>query len=96
MVVVMAPEATEEDVTHVVEKVTSVGGEAFVSKGVTRTIIGLVGDIDSFHGLNLRTLQPFIVWTAVGILYYLAAKLVALLGGRLEKRLRAYSAFRGL
>jgi 3-deoxy-7-phosphoheptulonate synthase len=56
MVVVMSPDATEEDVAHVVEKVTSVGGEAFVSKGVTRTIIGLVGDIDSFHGLNLRTL----------------------------------------
>ena len=56
MVVVMSPDATEEDIAHVVEKVTSVGGEAFVSKGVTRTIIGLVGDIDSFHGLNLRTL----------------------------------------
>ena len=46
--------------------------------------------------LNLRTLQPFIVWTVVGILYYLAAKLVASLGARLEKRLRAHSAFRGL
>ncbi|MFT4008869.1 MAG: 3-deoxy-7-phosphoheptulonate synthase [Nocardioidaceae bacterium] len=56
MVVVMSPEATEEDITHVVERVESVGGEAFVSKGVVRTIIGLVGDIDSFHGLNLRTM----------------------------------------
>ncbi len=54
MVVVMTPDATEEDVARVVEKVESVGGEAFVSKGVVRTIIGLVGDIDSFHGLNLR------------------------------------------
>ncbi|HSV37882.1 MAG TPA: 3-deoxy-7-phosphoheptulonate synthase [Nocardioidaceae bacterium] len=52
----MSPDATEEDITHVVDKVASVGGEAFVSKGLTRTIIGLVGDIDSFHGLNLRTL----------------------------------------
>jgi 3-deoxy-7-phosphoheptulonate synthase len=57
MVVVMAPEATEEDVAHVVERVESVGGEAFVSKGISRTIIGLVGDIDSFHHLNLRTLR---------------------------------------
>ena len=56
MVVVMAPDATDEDIAHVVERVESVGGEAFVSKGVTRTIIGLVGDIDSFHHLNLRTL----------------------------------------
>ncbi len=46
--------------------------------------------------LNLRTLKPFIVWTVVGILYYLAAKLVATLGARFEKRLRAHSAFRGL
>ena len=56
MVVVMTPEASDADVAHVVEKVESVGGEAFVSKGVVRTIIGLVGDIDSFHGLNLRSL----------------------------------------
>jgi 3-deoxy-7-phosphoheptulonate synthase len=56
MVVVMTPEATDADVAHVVERVESVGGEAFVSKGVVRTIIGLVGDIDSYHGLNLRSL----------------------------------------
>ena len=56
MVVVMTPEATEADVARIVHKVESVGGEAFVSKGVVRTIIGLVGDIDSFHGLNLRSL----------------------------------------
>ena len=57
MVIVMAPEATAEDVERVVEKVESVGGEAFVSKGVTRTIIGLVGDIESFHHLNLRSMS---------------------------------------
>jgi 3-deoxy-7-phosphoheptulonate synthase len=56
MVVVMSPDATDADIAHVVEKVEAVGGEAFVSKGVVRTIIGLVGDIDSFHGLNLRSL----------------------------------------
>jgi 3-deoxy-7-phosphoheptulonate synthase len=56
MVVVMAPDATDEDIARVVERVEGVGGEAFVSKGLTRTIIGLVGDIDSFHHLNLRTL----------------------------------------
>ncbi|HET6626879.1 MAG TPA: 3-deoxy-7-phosphoheptulonate synthase [Nocardioidaceae bacterium] len=53
----MTPEATDTDVARVVERVESVGGEAFVSKGVVRTIIGLVGDIDSFHHLNLRSLQ---------------------------------------
>ncbi len=57
MVVVMSPDATDEDVANVVAKVEGVGGEAFVSKGVVRTIIGLVGDLESFHGLNLRTLH---------------------------------------
>ena len=57
MVIVMSPDATDEDVAHVVEKVEGVGGEAFVSKGVVRTIIGLVGDLESFHHLNLRTLK---------------------------------------
>src|SRR6478736_5266600 len=52
----MSPDATAEDVAGVVARVEGVGGEAFVSRGVTRTIIGLVGDIESFSGLNLRTM----------------------------------------
>lgn len=56
MVVVMSPDATEEQIAHVTSRVEGVGGQAFVSRGVVRTIIGLVGDIDSFHGLNLRTM----------------------------------------
>ena len=48
MVVVMAPDATAEDVARVVARVEAAGGEAFVSRGVTRTIIGLVGDVDAF------------------------------------------------
>ena len=54
MVVVMQPEATTEQVDAVVDAVVGAGGEAFVSRGVSRTIIGLVGDIDSFQSLNLR------------------------------------------
>ncbi|MET3960423.1 3-deoxy-7-phosphoheptulonate synthase [Marmoricola sp. OAE513] len=56
MVVVMAPDATDEQIAHVTERVEGVGGQAFVSRGVVRTIIGLVGDIESFHGLNLRSM----------------------------------------
>jgi 3-deoxy-7-phosphoheptulonate synthase len=56
MVVVMSPDASPEDVARVVERVEAVGGAAFVSTGMTRTIVGLVGDIESFHHLNLRTL----------------------------------------
>jgi 3-deoxy-7-phosphoheptulonate synthase len=55
MVVVMAPEATQADVDTIVDLVRTAGGEAFVSRGVSRTIIGLVGDIDQFGALNLRS-----------------------------------------
>lgn len=56
MVIVMRPDAQPEDVDAVVSRVEAAGGEAFVSRGVTRTIIGLVGDIDRFAGLNLRAM----------------------------------------
>jgi len=57
MVVVMSTDATASDVDAVVARVEASGGEAFVSRGVTRTIIGLVGDIEQFHALNLRTMR---------------------------------------
>ncbi|GAA2266329.1 3-deoxy-7-phosphoheptulonate synthase [Streptomyces amakusaensis] len=53
MVVVMAPEATQEEIDAVVALVRSAGGDAFVSRGVSRTIVGLVGDVDDFEALNL-------------------------------------------
>ena len=57
MVIVMRPDATPADIDHVVERVESAGAEAFVSRGVVRTIIGLVGDVAMLHGLNLRALR---------------------------------------
>ena len=57
MVIVMSPGATDAQIDTVVSRVTDAGGEAFVSRGDTRTIIGLVGDLDRFHGLNLRALD---------------------------------------
>ncbi|HSR82649.1 MAG TPA: 3-deoxy-7-phosphoheptulonate synthase [Streptosporangiaceae bacterium] len=55
MVVVMASEATEDDIAQIVALVGTAGGEAFVSRGVSRTIIGLVGDVEQFSALNLRS-----------------------------------------
>jgi 3-deoxy-7-phosphoheptulonate synthase len=55
MVVVMAPEATQADVDTIVDLVRTAGGDAFVSRGVARTIIGLVGDVEQFGTLNLRS-----------------------------------------
>lgn len=60
------------------------------------SVIGVMDLTKVGNILNLRTLKPFLVWTAVGLLYYLTAKLVAYAGGRFEKRLRAHTAWRGL
>ncbi len=56
MVVVMQPDASAEDVQAVVSVVEEAGGSAFVSRGVHRTIIGLVGDVEQFQTLNLQAL----------------------------------------
>lgn len=46
--------------------------------------------------LNVRTLQPFIVWSVIGVLYYLMARLIARACARYETRLRAHSQWKGL
>ena len=56
MVVVMGPEAGPAEIDAVVSQVENAGGSAFVSRGVSRTIVGLVGDIEQFTSLNLASL----------------------------------------
>jgi 3-deoxy-7-phosphoheptulonate synthase len=56
MVIVMAPEATKQDIDALVALVGTAGGSAFVSRGVSRTIIGLVGDVAQFGTLDLRAM----------------------------------------
>ena len=46
---------TQADIDSLIELVRTAGGEAFVSRGVSRTIIGLVGDVEQFGSLNLRS-----------------------------------------
>src|ERR1700712_301889 len=56
MGVVMREGAAPEQVDAVVARVEDAGGEAFVSRGVQRTIVGLVGDIAAFASLNLKAM----------------------------------------
>jgi 3-deoxy-7-phosphoheptulonate synthase len=74
MVVVMAPEATQDDVDAVVDLVRTAGGEAFVSSGVSRTIIGLVGDIDQFSALNLRSYRGVADVVRISVPYKLVSR----------------------
>jgi 3-deoxy-7-phosphoheptulonate synthase len=54
MVVVMSTDASDEQIDAVVTRVADAGGDAFVSRGVNRTIIGLIGDVEQFQTLDLR------------------------------------------
>jgi 3-deoxy-7-phosphoheptulonate synthase len=74
MVIVMAPEATQGDIDDVVTLVRSAGGEAFVSRGVSRTIIGLVGDVEHFGSLNLRSLAGVSDVIRVSVPYKLVSR----------------------
>lgn len=44
-----------------------------------------VGDI-----VNQRTFEPFIVWPLIGLTYFILAKLIAIIGMRLERKFSAY------
>ena len=52
MVIVMAPGATDDDVQVVIGQIEVHGGQAFVSRGVMRTIVGVVGTEDVLETLD--------------------------------------------
>jgi len=53
MMIVMKPNATEEEIAHVVERVHSVGARAHLSKGEEVTVIGAIGDREHVARLEL-------------------------------------------
>ncbi len=46
MIIVLRPDATEEQINHIIEKVQKLGLSPHVSKGTERTIIGVIGPED--------------------------------------------------
>ncbi|MDR7276962.1 3-deoxy-7-phosphoheptulonate synthase [Catenuloplanes atrovinosus] len=74
MVVVMAPGATPADVDAVVGSVRSAGGQAFVSRGLSRTIVGLVGDVADFEALNLGSLPGVLQVIRVSVPFKLVSR----------------------
>ncbi len=52
MVIVMAPDAGESDIAEVVAHIETHGGQAFVSRGVMRTIVGVVGTEEVLETLD--------------------------------------------
>jgi 3-deoxy-7-phosphoheptulonate synthase len=74
MVVVMRPGAAPAEVDAVVARVEAAGGSAFVSRGVQRTIVGLVGDVVAFGGLNLRAMPGVVEVVRVSKPYKLVSR----------------------
>ncbi|GAC1325004.1 MAG: 3-deoxy-7-phosphoheptulonate synthase [Mycobacteriales bacterium] len=74
MVVVMRPDAVPTDVEGVVHAVESAGGSAFVSRGVSRTIVGLVGDVSHFETLNLAGLPGVSDVVRISVPYKLVSR----------------------
>lgn len=74
MVVVMGADATDEDIARVADAVRQAGGEAFVSRGVARTIVGLLGDAELFDRLDLRTLPGVADVVAITAPYKLVSR----------------------
>lgn len=54
MIIVLRPDATEDNVTHILEKADKLGLKANVSRGVERTIIGLIGPEDKLQVMPLE------------------------------------------
>ena len=59
MIIVLKPEATESQVKHIVSKVKALGLKPMISRGMERTIIGVIGEED------LLRVQPMEVFPGV-------------------------------
>ena len=59
MIIVLKPKATQKEINHIVEKVKKLGLKPMLSKGVERTIIGVIGEEDVIR------IQPLEVYPGV-------------------------------
>ncbi|MDD4980542.1 MAG: 3-deoxy-7-phosphoheptulonate synthase [Candidatus Omnitrophica bacterium] len=57
MIIVLRPDATDEQINHIIEKVQKLGLKPHVSKGTERTIIGVIGPEDVLRVTPLEVFQ---------------------------------------
>src|SRR6266540_2163919 len=109
MIIVLRPNASEQDLEQITAKVRALGLTPHVSRGVTRTVVGCVGDEDRLREVPLLAFPAVETILPVEKPYKLAARAmlletavavkaagaVALRGGAFKPRTSPYS-FRGL
>ncbi|MDD5018912.1 MAG: 3-deoxy-7-phosphoheptulonate synthase [Candidatus Omnitrophica bacterium] len=54
MIIVLRPNATQEDIDHVLDRAAKLGLKPHISKGTERTIIGLIGPEDALRAIPLE------------------------------------------
>lgn len=59
MIIVLKPDATQKEIDHIIERVGKLGLKHMISKGVERTIIGVIGEED------ILRVQPLEVYPGV-------------------------------
>jgi len=59
MIIVLKPEATEQDIEHLVDRLRSLGLKSQITKGEERTVVGVIGDERVLQG------QPLTVFPGV-------------------------------
>ncbi len=68
MIIVMKPSSKDEDVSRINSKIEELGLKAHISKGSRKTIIGIIGDIDS-KAENLDPVSMFSLDPSVDLVY---------------------------
>lgn len=56
MIIVLKPDATQQEIDHIIERIKGVGLAVHISKGKERTIIGAIGDESILEGQPLEIL----------------------------------------
>ncbi len=74
MIVVLRPNATEADLEQVVAKITALGLAPHVSRGVSRTIVGCIGDEDRLREVPMLSFPAVETILPVEKPYKLAAR----------------------
>ena len=54
MIIVLKPDATKQDIDHIIERANKLGLKPHVSQGTERTIIGLIGPEDALRAVPLE------------------------------------------
>lgn len=74
MVVVMSADSTPEQLEAICTRVEKCAGKAYVTRGVERTIIGLVGNLDLFSSLNLESMPGVSEVVRISVPYKLVSR----------------------